>query len=363
MRILDVIDHKNVMPDELVYREPQQGSGDFRLGSQLIVSEAQMAVFVRSGKALDGLTAGRHTLSISNIPILADVLNLFTSGRTPFTAELYFINLKTMPSITWGTNPPIPLETPGKGMGAALLRTNGTMSISISDPKRFLMNFGINQPILRMDALKDAMQTKLLGDLTVLLMEAGAQSIFDANRLLNDLEGATLVKLSSQFEDEFGLRLNSLDAKPFTAKEVSPNEMMNYVSLDTYERIKRLNIAETAAANPGVGGAAAGAGVGFGVGQSIASTMNPEMQQMQQQQAMMQQMMMQRMMEMMNSQGQGQQQAAPAPTAAPNNNPTTREEIQAAMDQLDIRLMNGEISEAVYNRLLTKWQSRLDALG
>lgn len=27
MRIIDVIDHTNVMDDEFVYREPQQGSG------------------------------------------------------------------------------------------------------------------------------------------------------------------------------------------------------------------------------------------------------------------------------------------------------------------------------------------------
>ena len=32
-RIIDVIDHVNVMDDEFVYREPQQGSGDWRFGS------------------------------------------------------------------------------------------------------------------------------------------------------------------------------------------------------------------------------------------------------------------------------------------------------------------------------------------
>jgi membrane protease subunit (stomatin/prohibitin family) len=363
MRIIDVIDHKNVMPDEFTHREPPEGSGDFRLGSQLIVSESQVAVFVRSGKALDALNAGRHTLSIANIPILADVLNLFTSGRTPFTAELYFINLRDMPQVQWGTDRPIPLETPGVGTGAALLRTNGTMSIVISDPKRFLMKFGVNRPQMRLADLKQTIQTKLLGDLTVLLMESGVKSIFDANRLLSDLEGGTFVKLSQQFEDEFGLRLNSFDAKPFDAKPASPDELMNYVSLETYERLRRLDIAETAAGNPGVGGAAAGAGLGFGVGQQIAGTMDPNLAQQQQQQQMMQQMMMQQMMKMMQGQEQPQQQAPQQQAAPASSGPaTTREEIQAAIDQLDMRLMNGEISESIYNRLMEKWQNRLDAL-
>ena len=38
-RIFDIIEHPNVGKDELVYRLPQSGSGDFRMGSQAIVRE------------------------------------------------------------------------------------------------------------------------------------------------------------------------------------------------------------------------------------------------------------------------------------------------------------------------------------
>ncbi|MCA9889755.1 MAG: SPFH domain-containing protein, partial [Anaerolineae bacterium] len=252
MRIIDVIDHTNVMDDEFTYREPQRGSGDWRFGSQVIVGESQVAVFVRGGEALDALQTGRHTLSVANIPILAGLIGLATSGRTPFTADLYFINLKDMPQIGWGTNPPIPLETPGKGMGAVLLSTHGTMNISISDPMRFLKKFGVGKPITRVGDMKNALQTKLLGELTVLLMGSGVQSVPEANGFLSDVEGATLSALSQQFEDEFGIKITSLDANPFQAKQASADELMNYVSLENYERIKRLQIAETAAGNEGV---------------------------------------------------------------------------------------------------------------
>jgi membrane protease subunit (stomatin/prohibitin family) len=87
-RIIDVIDHVNVLDDEFAYREPQQGSGDWRMGSQVIVGESQAAVFVRGGQALDTLGPGRHTLSVANIPLLSGLIGLATSGRTPFTADM-----------------------------------------------------------------------------------------------------------------------------------------------------------------------------------------------------------------------------------------------------------------------------------
>ena len=55
-----------------------------------------------------------------------------------------------------------------------------------------------------------------------------------------------------------------------------------------------------------------------------------------------------------------QQAVAPAPASS---TPTTRAEIEGAIDALDMRLMNGEISESIYNRLMEKWQSKLDGLG
>jgi hypothetical protein len=55
---------------------------------------------------------------------------------------------------------------------------------------------------------------------------------------------------------------------------------------------------------------------------------------------------------------QPQQAASSAPAA-----PQTKEEIQAMIDSLDMKLANGEISEDTYNRLVAKWQERLKQLG
>jgi membrane protease subunit (stomatin/prohibitin family) len=356
-RIIDVVDHVNVMDDELCYREPQGGSGDWRMGSQVIVQESQVAVFVRQGEILDDLAAGRHTLSTANIPGLSSIIGFVTSGRNPFTADLYFVNLKDMPQVPWGTNPPIVLETPGKGVGVVLLITHGVIDIGVSDAKRFLKQYGVGKPITRLDDVRERIQSMLLGEVASLLSSSGAQSVMDANRLLSDLEGAALARLNEQF-DAIGMRIKAFEAKPFTAKEVSTEELRNYVDFETWERIRRLEVAESAAANPGMGGGLAGAGVGLGVGQQIGAAMNPEGAALQQQQQMMMMQMMQQMM-----QQQGQQPAGQQPPQAVPATPQTAEEIRAYLDQLDVKLASGEITEKVYDKLYEKWEARLKELG
>lgn len=360
-RIIDVVDHTNVADDEFAWREPQEGSGDFRFGSQVIVGESQRAVFVRSGEALDALGPGRHTLSTANLPILSGLIGLATSGRTPFTADLYFVNLKDMPQVGWGTNPPIVMETPGKGMGVVLLVTHGVIDIGVEDPGRFVKQYAVGKPVTRLKDIKDRLQAMLIGEITELLMKSGAQSVPDANRLLGDLEGAMLAKVNEKFQ-ALGLRIKAFEANPFQAKgDVSLEELRNYVGLDVWERVQRLNIAQAAAENPGVGGSLAGAGVGLGVGQSIGAALNPEAAEAQRQMQQQQMMMNQMMMNMMAQQG-GQGQSAAAPQGAPAN-PQTREEIQALLDQLDTKLMHGELSEETYKRLTEKWEKRLADLG
>jgi membrane protease subunit (stomatin/prohibitin family) len=363
-RIIDVVDHTNVSDEELVWREPQAGGGDFRMGSQVFVNEGQAAIFVRSGEVLDKLGPGRHTLSTGNLPILSGLIGLATNGRTPFPADLYFVNLKDLPQIGWGTNPPIVMETPGRGMGVVLLITHGVIDIGIDDPVRFLKQYGVGKPAVYVRDIKDRIQTMLLGEIAELLTKSGAQSIPEANKLLSDLEGAMLARINEKFA-ALGLRIKAFEANPFRAKEdVSMEELRNYVSLDVWERVQRLNIAQTAAANPGTGGALASAGVGFGVGQQIGAALNPDMAEMQRQMAQQNMMMQQMMMNMMQNQA-GAAASAPAasgPSAAPASQPQTRAQVQALLDQLDAQLASGQLSEAAYNRLVEKWTARLNEL-
>lgn len=366
-RIIDVVDHTNVADEELVFRVPQEGSGDLRFGSQLIVGESQAAIFVRAGQALDAFGPGRHVLSVANLPILSGLIGLATSGRTPFTADVYFVNLKDMPQIGWGTSKPIYLEVK-TGLGIMLLRTHGVMEVRVSEPMRFLKQYGIGKAITTMRDIKDRLQTILLGEINSILLKSGVESLIDANRVLEEIEGAALVNLNEKF-DQVGIEIKAFEANPFDTVNVPVEELRDLVPIDVWlnvlERSKRLDIGMEAARNQGLGGALAGAGVGLGVGQGLAGSLNPQagnselsalQQQMAQQQMVMQQMMMQMMQ---NQQGGKPAQAAPEAEAS---SPTTREEIQALIDQLEARFAAGEISEAVFTRLVAKWEERLKRL-
>lgn len=362
-RLIDVISHPNVMDDELVGRLPPQGDGEFRMGSQCIVNEGQVAVFVRGGQVMDSLGPGTHTLTTANLPILSTALKLLTGGKTPFTAEVYYVNMKDLPQVTWGTNPPIYMETPGKGPGFMLLQNRGVVDIGIEDPIRFVKQYGMGKSQLRLGDIRERIQTVLLGTITSLLSKQQIQNLQAANALIDDLEAGALALLNEDFM-ALGMRIKAFQAQGFSVKDVTQQDIINYGgNTDTMEKMRRLDIAEKAAQNPGMAGTAAGAGLGFGVGASIGATMNPDQAAMQQQLQQQQMMMQQMMMQMMANQNNQNNQQPPAAQAQPPANPQTKEEIQAMIDSLDMKLANGELSEAVYNKLVAKWEERLKQLG
>ncbi len=67
-------------------------NSDVKLGSVAIVNESQRAVFLRDGKLLGVLGAGRHVLDTQNVPFLHGIVEGLY-GETIFKANIIFINL------------------------------------------------------------------------------------------------------------------------------------------------------------------------------------------------------------------------------------------------------------------------------
>jgi membrane protease subunit (stomatin/prohibitin family) len=136
MALIDVIQHPSERSDEIVFRVPQQGAGEFKFGSQLIVREGQAAVFFRDGKALDTFGPGRHTLSTNNLPLLTGIMGVPFGGMTPFTAEVYFVSLREFSDLRWGTAQPVVFRDTDFGM--VRLRAFGGYSMRVGDPQLFV---------------------------------------------------------------------------------------------------------------------------------------------------------------------------------------------------------------------------------
>jgi membrane protease subunit (stomatin/prohibitin family) len=334
-RIFDIVEHPNVGREELAYREPQAGSGDFRLGSQVIVRDNQAAVFVRDGKALDVLAGGRHTITTANVPLLVGLIGKAFSDETPFKAEVYFINLADMPQVGWGTSQPLALETPGKGLGWLLLQGHGVMDISIAEPQRFASQYAIGKPIVRLSDIKDRLLTLVLGELQDVIATHAPGDLMGLNRMLNEIEAATMAQLKDKFA-QVGLTLRALEMKPLTAARTTAEDLRNMGLLDvaTYQALQAADALRDAAQNPGgEAGTGVGLGAGIGLGQMMAGMFGQQQQQ------------------------QGGQQASSASDA-----PKTRADIERLLDNLDERLASGEIDQATYSRLYEKWQSRLSEM-
>ena len=341
-RIFDIVQAPDQRPDELVVRVPQQGWGDIRLGSQLVVGESQNAVFFRDGKALDTFSAGRHTLTTANVPLLINLLGMAFSGESPFKASVYFVNMVDLLDQKWGTPQPVALRD--KDLGMVRLRANGSYSMKVADAQRFVAQIVGQRGLYSTREITNWLRGQIVAGFTDLLGETKA-GLFDLPALMDELGIALKAKLSESFEQSGiivkQMFVQSISATEETQKAIDERAAMGAIGdMNGYLRFKAARALGDAAASSGTGGGAgegvsaglglgAGIGMGAGLGGMIAQAMQPAMQP---------------------------QQAAAAPQATA---PTTKAEITALIDSLDMRLANGEISESTYDRLVNKWEKRL----
>jgi len=126
MAVIDVLKYDG--PNNvLVYKWRPSGGGkreeELRFGTQLVVNQSQQAVFVKDGQIADIFDAGRHTLSAQNLPILTSLIGLSFGRKSPFKAEVYYINKLVSMDTKFGLMPfnmiepnfrvPIPLTSRG----------------------------------------------------------------------------------------------------------------------------------------------------------------------------------------------------------------------------------------------------------
>jgi excisionase family DNA binding protein len=287
-RVFDVIEYPSEMQGELVHRFPEQGIGDYRIGSQLIVREAQAAVFFRDGQALDVFRGGRHTLTTANIPLLINWIGKLFNDRTPFPAEVYFVSMKEFANEKWGTPQPIIVRNPGMGLGVALLQGFGTYSFQVKDPQQFVTQIVGTQGAYRTADIEERLKTMLLSTLSDTLGETtSAKSVVDLIGLTEEVGAAVRAKAQDDFE-AVGLTLKSFyigNLKP-SSKSAQELRDMGMLDMATYTQLQAADAMRDAAQNPSGGaGLTAGIGAGMGIGNLMQQATSGAMQQQSQQQS------------------------------------------------------------------------------
>ena len=261
---------------EMVHREPQSGSGEFRLGSQLVVRENQEAVFFRDGKALDVFGAGRHTLTSQNVPLLAGLVDMVFDGEgSPFRSEVYFVNKKTFTDMKWGTKEPIIFRD--NELAMIRLRAFGQFSMRIDQSQLFINKLVGTEGRFTTDEIEGFFKGVIISRLADLLGET-LDSIFDLAQNYDEI--STLAK--ARLEDDFGkygaqmvdFYVNAITPPEEVQKRIDERSAMGALgSMDEYMRFKTATAMGDAATAEGGGGGAAGAGVGMGAGLGMGMAM------------------------------------------------------------------------------------------
>ena len=288
-RIIDVIEVPNQQKDEMVRRLPEYGAGDFRFGSQVIVREFQQAVFFRDGKALDTFDPGRHTITTANLPLLSGLIGMATSGRTPFTAEVFFVNMREYLDQKWGTSEPIALRD--TDLGLVRLRAFGTFSLQIQDPALFVNKIVGGQGIYETPQITRFLRGIVVAKMTDLLGELG-KGLFDLPALYDEIGAGTKAKVQDDFAN-LGVQLktlyvNSISPTEETAKAIDERASMGAIGdMQKYMQFQTARGIRDAAQSSGEAGSMTGAGVGLGAGvgmgaamaQAMSQSMTPDAQQ------------------------------------------------------------------------------------
>lgn len=281
MAIIDVIKYDG-NPDVFAWKYPNNELGTW---TQLIVNESQEAILVKGGQVCDVFSAGRHTLDTANIPILNKLINLPFGGRSPFTAEVWYINKVFSLDVKWGTSTPIQLQDP-KYKVFVPVRAFGQFGIQIEESKKFLLKLVGTLPQFDKNSIlkffRGVYLTKAKDVISSYLVYKGI-SVLEINAYLDEISSYLQEKISPTF-DEYGIKLVSFFVNDINVPEDDAavvqlkNALAKRAEMDivgySYQQERSFDTLEGAATNPnsmqgGLMGAGIGLGMGVGVGGAI----------------------------------------------------------------------------------------------
>ena len=141
-------------PSYLIWKwRPEGAQGDsnreneIRWGSSLRVKDGEVAVFVykQNNGTIQDFIVGPfdETLKTKNLPVLADIVGLVYDDKSPFQAEVYFINLAKIVQVKFGV-PYFDIYDPRFMDFGVPVAVRGTISFKIADYREFIKLHRLN---------------------------------------------------------------------------------------------------------------------------------------------------------------------------------------------------------------------------
>ncbi len=271
MRIIDRLKYDGPN-DVLAWKHPAE---DIRIGTKLIVNMSQEAVFLKGGSVCDCFGPGAHTLTTKNLPLLDKLINLPFGGKTPFSAEVIYVNKATNLALKWGTPDPIRLTDPFYNV---ILKAsgNGTFGIRVSDPVRFLKHLVGTANSWNSDDIKRYFKGEIIQRSKSVIAQVVIKervSLTEINAHLDDIANKCHQRISGEFE-KYGLNLATFRILSLSIPDESIKELESIMIEKAriqqlgkdYDKKRSYDVLEKTAENPSKGGVGLSNGLGLGLG-------------------------------------------------------------------------------------------------
>lgn len=254
----------------------------FALGSQLVVNQGQEALFFKGGEALDLFGAGTHTLETGNLPLLKKFVNFPFGGKTPFTAEVYYVNKTSRLDMNWGTANPFQLEDPKYGIILSI-RCHGKYGVRIVDTRMFVSELigaipnGATINYIFVASYFSGLLTSRIKSVISSFMIRQKISFLEVTAYLKELSEECEAEIAKEFE-RFGIEIVNFYIETISPPKEDYEKLRTYkeelaLGNDFYRQRRTFDIMETMASNPASGGLA-NAGIGLGMGLGVAPSVN-----------------------------------------------------------------------------------------
>ena len=305
MALIDRIKFDSPSDDAIAWKFQ---SDSIRLGAQLIVNESQEALFFKGGKGLDTFGPGTHTLSSNNLPLLDKLISLPFGGKTPFSAEVWYVNKTVKRDLNWGTKGPVQVIDPLYNYPVSV-RAFGRWGMRVNQARNFIVQIvgtqistGINDYIS-----SERVEDYFIGEILQRLSDGLAKffvekniSVFQASAHINELSTFVTNDISPELQ-RFGIEVVNFNIERISIPDEEQKRfqeiMGKRLEIDqisqarlgqAYTTMRSFDTLEKAAENEGgSAGQLLGAGLGLGaglvagvpIGQQIGGAMNVEPQQ------------------------------------------------------------------------------------
>jgi membrane protease subunit (stomatin/prohibitin family) len=266
-------------------------SSELSTWTQLVVAESQEAMLVKEGQYVGPFRAGRHTLDTNNYPYLTKILKIPFGNRSPFTAEVWFVNRAIPLDVKWGTQDPIQLQDPKYDIMLPV-RAFGTYGVQIDDTRKFLQKIVGTMPGFQHSQMVSYFRGMILTYAKTVISQyivRDKTSILEISAHLKQISDV-LEEQMIPVLDEFGLKLINFFVNSINTPEDDPAVRQLKAALAkraemsilgyTYQQERSFDMLQTAAGNEGsTQSALMGAGMGLGMGVGLGTIVAPAMSQ------------------------------------------------------------------------------------